>query len=193
MLTNIGHPHDYNFINQIKSPRLLKRSLLRVYQQEYKSLGRRKANLSHLARIAKIKEISNGLRLTTKDYEIKDQAKFHVNTLNSLLTHGMDEAAWHIQSCGLPFPWRVAEREANSNGGYVSCDGPTAKRLTNDKWMIRALRKEIRRRIESVALDQGVIDKKLERYSSDQTVLIHEQQRDLTWSSKLVHPVKRLF
>lgn len=173
----IGHPHDQYFLTDLKAPRLLKKSLLRVYQSDYLSLGRREANLKHLRRKDTLKDLSKGLRLTTEDSDIKEQAKFHVNAITSLLPHGLSEATKHIKAFGLPFPMEVAEREAKANHGYIEIDGPTFKRLTNDRWMLRALRKEIRRRIEHIALDQGVINMKIERYASDQTVLIHEQTR----------------
>jgi len=173
----IGHKHDQYFISDIKAPRLLKKSLLRVYQSEYISLGRRNANLKHLRRKDSIKDLANGLRLTTEDSDIKEQAKFHVNAISSLLVNGVMEPIKHINAFGLPFPMGVAEREAKSNNGKIEVDGPTYKRLTNDKWMHRALRKEIRRRIENIALDEGVISMQIERYASDQTVLIHEQTR----------------
>jgi len=173
----IGHAHDWSFIHDLKAPRLLRKSLLRVYQSEFEALGRREANLNHLRRKDTIKDLSNGLRLTTDDSDIKEQAMFHVNAISSLLVKGVVEATKHIKVFGLPFPMRIAEREAKLNGGYIEIDGPTFKRLTNDRWMTRALRKEIRERIEHIALDQGVINKVTERYASDQTVLIHEQTR----------------
>ncbi|MFK5950223.1 MAG: replication endonuclease [Methylococcales bacterium] len=173
----IGHPHDQSFITKLKTPRLLTKSLLRVYQTEFEGLGRREANLNHLKRKSTIKDISNGLRLTTEESEIKQQAIFHVDAITRALVRGVSAAMSHIETYGLPFPYGVAEREAKLNGGYIAINGPTFKRLTNDRWMTRALRKEIRRRIEHIALDQGVINMKIERYASDQTVLIHEQNR----------------
>ncbi len=173
----IGDPYDYGFIHDLKVPCILKKSILRVYQHDYLNIGRREANLNHLARKEAIKNRSKGLRLTTEESEIKEQAVFHVNAIARYLLKGVASAVKHIKAFGLPFPYAIAEREAKSNGGYIEINGPTFKRLTNDKWMTRALRKEIRRRIEHIALEQGVINKQTERYASDQTVSIHENSR----------------
>jgi len=173
----IGHLHDQDFITDLRAPDLLKRSLLRVYQLDNDISGRRISNLNHLQRKDSIKAISHGLKLTTDEAQIKEQAIFHVNAISSLLVNGVMEAAKHIKAFKLPVPWSVAEREAKNNDGYIEIDGPTYKRLTNDKWMVRALRKEIRNRIELIALKEGVINSTYERYASDQSVKIHEQAR----------------
>ena len=41
----IGHPHDQCFITKLKTPRLLTKSLLRVYQTEFEGLGKEKQTL----------------------------------------------------------------------------------------------------------------------------------------------------
>ncbi|MFK5951318.1 MAG: replication endonuclease, partial [Methylococcales bacterium] len=164
-----------DFINHhlkdARIPQALKNS---VYKKYYNSTKSRTDLKNHIEKAGQLSEpLMQAIYMPTTREELIDiYAKRQSKEIEQRSEWGETGCAAvvnYLKRTGLKdlFPMRSAENEAINNDGFIFTDGPTIKRLVNDRWLMRQMRKKSFREVEQIALNYGLVNGHTQRYISD--------------------------